>query len=207
MNVMSASFLGRYGLLALLLLCACGSEPAATAPSPDSASPTSAPSTALAALAEGQIDVSGCWRPASASGNATGGSFTFNRVGPADYVFSTTPNRTKLVFKADRSFEEVNFDDKKPFFPKGYIHSSGSISEDGNTISRTISGDSQPQTLRRCELVGERVFVPVTEPTRNPNPIQTPTPEATYAPLRPGETPTRPQPSPTSSPEPEPATP
>lgn len=117
--------------------------------------------------------------------------------------------RTKLVFRADRSFREVNYDDKKPFFPPGYIHSTGSISPDGNTINRVIEG-SPPQTLRRCELVGERVFIPVIEPTLKP-PLTggsaTPIPEATFAPLRPGQTPSRPSPLPSSSPPPEPTPP
>ncbi|MEZ0370811.1 MAG: hypothetical protein ACAI44_17095 [Candidatus Sericytochromatia bacterium] len=181
--------------LSLLCLAGCGQEP--TDPAQVSPARVTAKATAnpLPPVAEGLIDISGCWRPVGSDGNtASGGSFTFNRVAANAWVFSSS-SRTKLVFKPDRSFTEGNFDEEKPFFPKGYIHSTGTVSEDGNAISRIVGGqETKPQLLRRCNLVNERQPVPFSSKT--PAPDASPVPGTSSNPLiLPEESPS-PQPSP-----------
>lgn len=92
--------------------------------------------------------ITGCWRAVGSSG----GEFRFVQVAPNAFTFGDS-TRTKLVVNGAGSFEEVNYDDEKPFFPPKYVHSVGQISADGNSISRKLNTELQSVTYRRCEQV------------------------------------------------------
>ncbi|MGV3525269.1 MAG: hypothetical protein ACO1RX_13645 [Candidatus Sericytochromatia bacterium] len=200
-------------------LAACSGEPLTTAaPDPNLAaagalSPgttrTASDDPASVALAASNdfFDVSGCWRPVGEDGAvASGAAFEFRRVGPNAFVFSAEPVRTKLVFAANRRFEEHNLDDSKPFFPVGYIHSTGVLSPDGNTLERKIEGSNLPQILRRCAVVSERPVVIPGEATPTPQAVVTLPPSAAtpppVGPLAPGVGPLAP-PVPQITPQPQ----
>lgn len=181
-------------LLTLVGLAACGDDPsplpqasvdpaASSATAARAASSGSKPGSAtLPPLGDGIPDVSGCWRTTGSDGFASGNQVDILRVSADAFVFAGPPARTKLVFTPERSFSEVNFDDAHPFFAKDYIHSTGIVSADGRTLSRTIEGQaSTPQTLHRCETVQERPFTPVGSETPKPGasgPIDTGSPDA-----------------------------
>lgn len=180
-------------LLTLVGLAACGDDPpplpqASVDPAAGAAAATAVSvsarsgSAALPPLGDGIPDVSGCWRTTGSDGFASGNQIDILRVSADAFVFAGPPARTKLVFTPERSFSEVNFDDAHPFFAKDYIHSTGIVSADGKTLSRTIEGQaSTPQTLHRCETVQERPFTPVGSETPKPGasgPIDTGSPDA-----------------------------
>lgn len=198
--------LPRLSLMAALVsvpLAGCEEGPQAPAGADLAASALARPTpTPLPPLAEGLIDVSGCWRPVGANNVAAGSPFELRRVSPDGFVFATQPTRTKLVFNASRGFEEVNFDEAKPFFPKGYHHSTGTVSPDGSTIGRSFAGGgTQPHVYRRCNQVIERP-VSIPDTPLEPQPSLEPTPEPTRTPLLLPPTPQTPRP-PVSQPSPE----
>lgn len=170
-------FVAGLSLLSLAGIAACGDEPSGSPAAvaspvggqavPDaSAKPTATP---LPPLAEGIPDVSGCWRAIGSDGFASGNQSDILRVDADAFVFAGPPARTKLVFKPDRSFSEVNYDEAHPFFPKGYVHSVGSVSADGQTLSRSLEGQPAPQTLQRCETAPQRPLTPIIEGTPRPS--------------------------------------
>lgn len=192
------------GLLVLAALIACEEAPPASTPAPEaivaaqaSARPTPTP---LPPLGEGIIDISGCWRPLSEGGLASGAAFEFKRVSANAFVFTNQPTRTKLVFTPGGNFDEVNFDEARPFFPKGYVHSSGTVSEDGNSIERNLIGTTNTQQFRRCASVGEVPWIP---PGQG-NPRPTPTPSSSLSPIFLPQSP-KPGPTPMPAGEPEPS--
>lgn len=153
------------------------------------------------------VDLSGCWRMLSGAGFAQGSSFSFYEVGHNSFIFASERRnpRTKLVFRGEARFEEVNFDPLKPFFPPEYIHSSGVLSDDGDTLERVFADGNNPHRYRRCELVREAPPgmlpdpassltplpdeaprpVPQITPLVPPGPSEPPATEASLAPLAP----------------------
>lgn len=177
---------------------ALAAEPAVSALSQDLNAPDYLPST---------VDLSGCWRLISGAGFGQGSSFSFYEVGHNSFIFASERRnpRTKLVFRGEIRFEEVNFDPLKPFFPPEYIHSSGVLSEDGDTLERVFADGNNPHRYRRCELVREAPPGMLPEPASSltplpddaPQPVpqltpllppgssETPAAEASLAPLQP----------------------
>jgi hypothetical protein len=162
-------------LLSLIYISGCEETPLnpETSPNPANASTRSqasaAPTHVLPSLAPGIQDVSGCWRPVGADGViASGASFELERVDADAWVFGNQPRRTKLRFDSEGRYNEINFDEAKPFFPAGYIHSRGLLSPDGNSLSRQLEGTDQTQSFKRCNLVQERP--PAVLPSDHPEP-------------------------------------
>jgi len=143
----------------------------------------------LAAYQPSTVDVSGCWRPVGQDNvTSLGAEFSLHEVGYNAYLFSTslTNPRTKLLFNETRSFEEVNFSEEKPFFPPGYLHSTGSVSADNNTIERRIIGDVSPHIYRRCHLVRNRDLTQIPgAPAQAPQAEDAPQPIPQVTPLVP----------------------
>lgn len=143
-----------------LLLSSCDDSltlaPEASASPEDAALQTQAePSPAFEQILDPAFILTGCWRPVEADGQtASGGEFFFRQVAPDAFVFESggTP-RTKLVVSAKGFFQEVNYDDKYPFFPPGYIHSVGQIAADGTRLERKLNNVELPRIYRRCAEV------------------------------------------------------
>lgn len=182
--------------LALALLLACGAEvqtgtvPADSLSEHDSEIPIETGADLLTqAYHPSTIDLSGCWRLLTNSGLGRGSSFSFYEVGHNSFIFaSETRNpRTKLVFRDQHHFEEVNFDPLKPFFPPEYIHSSGTLSGDGNSLERVFADGNHPHRYRRCHLVRELApgQLPDIAPPLPPFPDQAPQPVPQITPLMP----------------------
>lgn len=169
-NRLPLTFISGLLLLAFLCFAACD-NPSETPVLKTALSPSAKPS--LAPLAANIPDIAGCWRPANSDGSLSGGTtFEFRRVADNAFVFaSDNPPRTKLVFQPDGHFQELNYDDEKPFFPKGYSHSQGILKSGGNLLERKIQSVDQPQLFRRCSSVN--AATPVLKPT--PRPIVVPT--------------------------------
>lgn len=163
-------------LLSLLLLWGCDPE-AETPPVSAQAKSAATASVSPTPIIPESVDISGCWREVDARNvlQPLGSPFQLIRIEPDAFVFEINPSRTKLKVK-DYSFQEVNLDDKRPFFPKGTIVSAGGISQDLNQIDRTFTGEGNPRIYRRCEKV-PTVYIP-------PAPAQ-PRPQATPSVLMP----------------------
>ncbi len=129
------------------------------------------------------VDISGCWRPVigTDSNFSNGAAFTIFTIDSNTFIFNKRA-RTSFVVRPDLRFTEGNRDPEKPFFPPGYIHSTGTVSADGNTISRRLEGQSGSVTYRRCAQV---IQAPpgTRDPVTAPTPSSTPEPEETRAPL------------------------
>ncbi|PIQ25295.1 hypothetical protein COW36_19820 [bacterium (Candidatus Blackallbacteria) CG17_big_fil_post_rev_8_21_14_2_50_48_46] len=195
MNGRPESF--RLLLVCLVLLLGCEAEGEST---PVQAPQPSASATATPPVPD-SVDISGCWREVYGqnSGTPLGSRFQLVKVEPNAFVFEINASRTKLRVK-DYTFEEVNLDENKPFFPKGTVFSVGGISEDLNQISRTFTGEGTPRIYRRCEQVPD-VYIP---PSNNqPLPQATPstlTPVPVITPLNPQQPPSSATPRPTVTP-------
>lgn len=176
-------------LLTVTSLLACQAEDSPLEPtvSTAAASPVAAP-----AVAADLPDISGCWRPVGADGVFSQGAEFYIFIEAADAFVIGKDARTKLVVKADRSFNEVNRDEKKPFFPPGFVNSSGFISADLNTIERHFPNDNNPRVYRRCNLVKQELPASIPaegRPTATPSASEEPTPRITpLMPLRPTPT-------------------
>lgn len=189
------------------LLSACTLPPELTQLSaPSEAPPASNSATAQADVASIQhyVDISGCWRPVGATQiHADGASFTIFAIASNTFVMGKAA-RTSIVVSEDLRFMEGNRDPDKPFFPPGYIHSTGSVSADNLAISRTLVGQSGAKEYRRCENVQEALpgmRTPVTAPEPTADPLATPSPEGTIAPLIPRTPLVTPEPAPSASPQ------
>lgn len=151
-------------------------------------------------LVPASVDISGCWREVDPRNvlQPLGSPFQLIRIEPDAFVFEVNPSRTKLKV-VDYSFQEVNLDEKRPFFPKGTVISTGGISHDLNQIERTFVGEGVPRIYRRCEKVPTVYIPPISsqsQPQATPS-VQTPIPRIT--PLIPTTEP-RPTPGPTLTP-------
>lgn len=189
-------------LVSLLLACGASLNEAPETPAEQSLSETETSTTALASTAAetdlsapdylpSTVDLSGCWRMLSGTGFGQGSEFSFYEVGHNSFIFASERRnpRTKLVFRGDLRFEEVNFDPLKPFFPPEYIHSSGTLSEDGDTLDRVFADGNNPHRYRRCELVPKAPPGVLPEPGSSlaPLPDQAPQPVPQVTPLLPPE--------------------
>lgn len=188
--------LGCFVLISGAALSSCDSLPEGFGPS---ASAVSAADAAKASASDEEttpalkhiVDISGCWRPVGESlVYSDGGSFTIFAI--ANNMFIMGKNaRTRFEIKEDFRFTEGNRDPQKPFFPPGYVHSTGIVSEDGLAISRSLVGQSGTKEYRRCANVvqappGLRQPVQAVDPNKKPEtdePGATPSPEGTIAPL------------------------
>ena len=122
------------------------------------------------------IDISGCWQEVSLKDRRIPASTPFNiyKSGPNEFTIRKPPQKTKFVVSESLTFQEVNYDDDKPFLPKGTIFSSGNISPENDAIVRFISGKTTPHNYNRCQNVFN---LPVQKPsattegtTEEPNP-------------------------------------
>lgn len=185
-------------VVGLLTACALPPELAQLSGTPEpsaavkaAAGQDSAATTAEEALAqiEHYVDISGCWRPVGASEvYSDGAPFTIFAIASNTFIINKDA-RTSFVVREDLSFVEGNRDPDKPFFPPGYIHSTGTISADGLAISRNVLGQSGTKEYRRCANVLQAppdLRDPVS--SESPNPEGTPSPEGTIAPLIPTPT-------------------
>ncbi len=198
----SVAFLGACALPAALNTEA---PPSAASPTPQSQANGAEVPLETAAI-QHHVDISGCWRPVGSDpAYADGSSFTIFSIADNTFVMGKTA-RTSFVVTEDLRFIEGNRDPQKPFFPPGYIHSTGSVSPDGLAISRKLVGDPNAREYRRCENVLEALpgmRQPVTAPEPTADPFATPSPEGTIAPLIPRSSLVTPEPTPSVAPSPQ----
>lgn len=178
------------------------SPPETGSPAEASAAQAGTEPQADVAAIQHHVDISGCWRPVGSSlVYSDGAAFTIFAIANNTFVMGKTA-RTSFVVSEDLHFIEGNRDPEKPFFPPGYIHSTGTVSDDGLAISRKVVGQSGAKEYRRCEHVLEALpgmRTPVTAPEPTPDPLATPSPEGTIAPLIPRTPQVTPEPEPASS--------
>lgn len=199
-----------WGSVGLLGACTLPQELSALAPtSPEATTQALAngsESTLEAVSLQHYVDISGCWRPVGADHlYSDGPSFTIFSIANNTFVMGKTA-RTSFVVTEDLRFIEGNRDPQKPFFPPGYIHSTGSISADGLAISRKLVGESNTKEYRRCDNVLQSLpgmRQPVTAPEPTADPFATPSPEGTIAPLIPRSPLVTPEPTPSTAPSPQ----
>lgn len=232
--------LGCSILVAVAVLSACESLPeglsqsaapvaSSEAPGPDDASAAEQSAAKQEAFAEVNttsdaleikhfVDISGCWRPVGASlVYSDGASFTIFAIANNTFIIGKDA-RTSFVVRENLGFVEGNRDAEKPFYPPGYIHSTGAVSKDGMAISRSFPGQPGAKEYRRCANVqqappGLRVPIDPNSSEETPgSPGATPSPQGTIAPLisrlnpspSPAQTPPPPvQPEPSLEPTPE----
>lgn len=167
------------------------------------------------------VDISGCWRPVGPNlVYSDGASFTIFAIASNTFVLGKDAH-TSYVVSENLSFVEGNRDPDKPFYPPGYVHSTGVISEDGLAITRNLVGQSGSKEYRRCANV-QQAPPGLRNPDNNPDeteetPEGTPIPRETIAPLisrlNPTPTPSQapltavPEPTPEASSEPTPEAP
>lgn len=199
---------GSVGLLGACALPAALNPEVSPAPAPatQQAQTRETDAPLASAAIQHHVDISGCWRPVGSDPNyADGSSFTIFSIANNTFVIGKTA-RTSFVVTEDLRFIEGNRDPQKPFFPPGYIHSTGSVSADGLAISRKLVGDSNAREYRRCENVLEALpgmRQPVTAPEPTADPFATPSPEGTIAPLIPRSPLVTPEPTPSVAPSPQ----
>jgi hypothetical protein len=141
------------------------------------------------------VDISGCWRPVGASlVYSDGAPFTIFAIANNTFIIGKDAH-TSLVVSENFGFVEGNRDPDKPYFPPGYIHSTGTVSKDGGAISRNLVGQSGSKEYRRCANVQQappELRNPDAAPDADPSnetPVSggsigaTPSPKGTIAPL------------------------
>lgn len=214
-------FLKCFFLAGTVLLSACESLPGGL---DQSEATLSASATVDAAASEAQavsatlaiqhiVDISGCWRPVGSSlVYSDGASFTIFAIANNMFIIGKDAH-TRFVVSENFSFIEENRDPDKPYYPPGYVHSTGAVSKDGLAISRKIVGQSGSKEYRRCANV-QQAPPELRNPdnTVDPNVAEdnsgaTPSPKGTIAPLSSFLKPSSPPPakeSPKPPPEPTP---
>lgn len=170
----------------LTLAAACEQSSSTIGPTPPAAS-VSDLNAAEAPLAAGIPDIAGCWRPTQADGIfSTGPAFYFFRIEPDAFVLGKDA-KTKFVVDALGNLNEFNRDPDKPFYPPGFVISSGSVNPENTAIARRFPGDSTQRIYRRCQLVQS---APPSAPVvfeSQPTTGESATPVPTLAPLIPKE--------------------
>lgn len=96
--------------------------------------------------AAGIPDLTGCWQLLNSTTSGVA-KVDIIRVSPTAFGFGSTPE-TRLQMNG-HSFSEINRDDNKPYYPKGTVFSTGLLSEDGQTLNRTLA-DGTVYQYTRC---------------------------------------------------------
>ncbi len=189
----------------LSLTSACEESTNTNSPTTPAASVAESSQVDLPPLANGVIDIAGCWRPSRADGLfSTGPAFYFFRIEPNAFVLGKDA-KTKFVVDRIGNLSEINRDPEKPFFPPGFVISSGTVNAENTAIGRSFPGDSKQRTYRRCQLVQSAppeapvIFDGVRPGSESPTPVPTVTPLQINPPQSPQAAPVADPPEPTPS--------